>query len=70
MADSSTFEPTYTVNNFCMVEDISKAKLYEFWKAGKGPRFYKVGKSRRITYAARIEWHRQLEAEAATAEAV
>ena len=66
MANSSTFEPTYTVSNFCLVEDLSKAKLYEFWKAGKGPRFYKVGKSRRITHAARVEWHRRLEAEAMT----
>jgi hypothetical protein len=58
-------DPTYTVNEFCAAERISRAQLYEDWSAGRGPRFFYNGKCRRISHEARIEWRRQREAEAA-----
>ena len=33
-------DPSYTVDEFCGAERISRVKLYEMWKDGKGPRFY------------------------------
>jgi hypothetical protein len=61
---------SYTVNEFCAVERISRSQLYEDWKADKGPRFYWNGKHRRISHEARLEWRRRREAEAAALEAV
>jgi len=43
--------------------------LYRAWSEGWGPKFYRVGVTRRITYRARLEWQREREAEAAAAEA-
>jgi hypothetical protein len=60
---------SYTVNEFCTVERISRSQLYEDWKANKGPRFYWNGKHRRISHEARVEWRRRREAEAAALEA-
>ena len=36
--------PQYTISEFCILERISRSKLYEDWGAGKGPRFYYNGK--------------------------
>jgi hypothetical protein len=60
-------DPSYTVNEFCAVERISRSQLYEDWKACKGPRFYWNGKHRRISHEARVEWRRRREAEAEAA---
>ena len=62
-------DPSYTVNEFCAAERISRSQLYEDWKADKGPRFYWNGKHRRISHEARGEWRRRREAEAAALEA-
>ena len=59
-----TFEPSYSVSEFCTAERISRVKLYQFWNQRKGPRYYKNGNRRRITHAARLEWQRMMEAEA------
>ena len=53
---------SYTVEEFCEVERMSRSMLYKLWKEGKGPKFYWVGTVRRISHEARIEWQRQLEA--------
>ena len=55
-------DPSYTVDEFCKAERISRVRLYELWKHGHGPRFYSNGRCRRITHAARIEWQRKMEA--------
>lgn len=55
-------EQSYTVNEFCAAERISRGMLYKLWGQGKGPRFYMVGSVRRISHTARVEWHQQLEA--------
>jgi hypothetical protein len=59
-------EPSYTVNEFCAAERISRVKLYEAWKDGTGPRFYRNGRCRRITHKARLDWQAQREAEASS----
>jgi predicted DNA-binding transcriptional regulator AlpA len=55
-----------TINQFCEAEQVSRAMLYKLWKQGKGPRWFNVGNSRRISHEARAQWRRQLEAEATT----
>jgi hypothetical protein len=55
-------EPSYTVDEFCKAERISRVALYGMWKRGEGPRHYFNGRCRRITHAARMEWQREMEA--------
>ena len=57
-------DPSYTVNEFCAAEKISRAQLYKEWRANRGPRFFLVGSFRRISAEARAEWRRRREAEA------
>ena len=66
--DFIPFEPSYTVDEFCKAERISRVKLYERWKRGEGPRHYFNGRCRRITHAARMEWQREMECRAKTQE--
>jgi hypothetical protein len=58
-------EPSYTINEFCAAERMSRAMLYRAWTEGWGPSFYWIGVTRRITHRARLDWQRQREAEAA-----
>jgi hypothetical protein len=58
-------DPTYTIDEFCEAERISRSKLYLLWGEGKGPRWFKVGSARRISHEARTEWRRARESEAA-----
>ena len=57
-------DPSLTVNEFCLAERISRTRLYEDWKQGKGPRFFYIGNQRRISAEARIEWRRRREQDA------
>ena len=57
-------DQSYTIAEFCQAERMSRAMLYKLWAQGKGPRFFYVGNSRRISHEARIEWRQRLEAEA------
>jgi hypothetical protein len=57
-------DQSYTINEFCQAERISRAMLYKLWAEGNGPKFFYVGTSRRISHEARIEWRQRLEAEA------
>jgi hypothetical protein len=54
-------ETSYTINEFCEAERISRSMLYKLWANDQGPRFYFVGTVRRISHEARLQWHRQLE---------
>ena len=56
-------EKSYNVSAFCAAEEISRGMLYLLWKRGKGPRFYYLGRIRRITEEARLQWQREREAE-------
>ena len=64
-----TTEASYTIDEFCQAERISRAFVYKLWAQGKGPRFYYVGTVRRISHEGRLEWHRQLEALTKSGEA-
>jgi hypothetical protein len=57
-------EPSYTVDEFCKAERISRVALYDFWKQGRGPRFYYNGKRRIIPHSARLEYQQRRVAEA------
>jgi hypothetical protein len=67
-ASAEVNDPSLTVDQFCRAENISRSMLYRAWAEGWGPRFYKVGVTRRITHRARQEWQRQQEAAAAAQE--
>jgi hypothetical protein len=54
-------EQSLTPMEFCVAEKISRATLYNLWARGEGPRFHYVGKQRRISPEARLEWQRQQE---------
>ena len=60
-------DPSLTVNQFCDAEKVSRAKLYQEWRVGRGPKYFLVGTHRRISAEARAEWRRQREAEAVQA---
>lgn len=55
-------DPSYTTDEFCEAERVSRAWLYLQWRLGNGPRFYYNGNRRRITEEARLEWQRKREA--------
>ncbi len=58
-------DASLTIAEFCQAEKISRSMLYRAWSEGWGPKFYRVGVTRRITYRARLEWQRAREAAAA-----
>lgn len=57
-------DKSHMIEGFCEAESISRSMLYRLWKQGKGPRFFNVGNSRRISEEAGTEWRRAREAEA------
>ena len=57
-------DQSYTIDEFCTVERLSRAMLYKLWAQGNGPRWFQVGNRRHISHEARTEWRRRLEAEA------
>ena len=67
-ASAEVKDPSLTVDQFCRAENISRSMLYRAWAEGWGPKFYKVGVTRRITHRARLEWQHERET-AATAAA-
>jgi hypothetical protein len=46
----------YTIDEFCKAYRISKAKLYQLWKAGKGPRCKRDGKWVIVTVEDAKKW--------------
>jgi hypothetical protein len=62
-------DQSYTIAEFCLAERLSRGMLYKLWDQGKGPRFFYIGNSRRISHQARVEWRERLEAEAANGAA-
>ena len=67
-ATVDSFDASLTVEEFCRAEKISRSMLYRAWSEGWGPKFYRVGVTRRITHHARMEWQREREAAAAAEE--
>jgi len=62
--DFNPYEPSYTVDEFCTVERISRVRLYAEWRQGSGPRFYFNGKRRIIPHSARVEYQQRKMVEA------
>ena len=57
-------ETSYTIDEFCEAERISRGMFYKLRRQGKAPRLFNVGASVRISPEARREWRQRLEAEA------
>jgi hypothetical protein len=62
----NSFDASLTVEEFCRAEKISRSMLYRAWSEAWGPKFYRVGVTRRIAHRARMEWQHEREAAAAT----
>ncbi len=62
MADIIDSDESFTINEFCRAEKISRAYFYKLKKQGRGPRLMATN---RITQQARRDWQRAREAEAA-----
>jgi predicted DNA-binding transcriptional regulator AlpA len=45
-----------TVDDFCTAHGISRGLFYQLVKRGEAPRTFKIGRVRRISEAAAIEW--------------
>jgi hypothetical protein len=61
-------DPSFTVDEFCHAERMSRSMLYRAWKEGWGPNFYWVGVTRRIPHHSRLKWQREREAAAQLAQ--
>jgi hypothetical protein len=59
-----TTETSYTIQEFCKAEHISRTLLYRAWREGWGPRYHLVGSHKRISPEARREWRQDREAAA------
>ena len=57
---------SYSVDEFGQLHGLSRATLYNLWRAGRGPVFMKVGSRRLISEEAAAAWRRQMEAETAS----
>jgi excisionase family DNA binding protein len=60
-------DQTLTINQFCEAENLSRTTLYKLWREGRGPRWFLIGSSRRISAEARARWRHEREAEAEAA---
>jgi predicted DNA-binding transcriptional regulator AlpA len=58
-------DESFTINEFCAAEKISRSFFYKLESQGKAPRTYSLGNARRISRAARDAWRAALQAETA-----
>ena len=58
----------FSIDEFCRAHRVSRATLYNLWKAGRGPRFIKLAQRRLISVEAAAAWRREMESESAAAE--
>jgi hypothetical protein len=54
-------QDAYDIITFCHRHNLSRAALYNAWKAGRGPRVMRVGSRVLITREAAEAWRRQCE---------
>jgi hypothetical protein len=52
-----------SVKHFCHEHDISRSKLYQLWREGRGPAYFKVGNRRLISAQAADAWRAMMEVE-------
>ena len=62
-------QATYTVPEYCLIEKVSRSKVYQEWALGGGVEFFKRGRRILITNEARLRYRAQLEREAREARA-
>lgn len=55
LADRASFNAT----EFCKLHGFGRTKLYDLWKRGDGPEFFRVGNRRRIPADVAREWRGQ-----------
>lgn len=55
---------SFTIDDFCQQQKVSRAYFYLLQKAGKAPRSYKLGRITRISEEAIREWVAARESEA------
>lgn len=53
----------FTVDGFCRAYLISKAMFYVLAKEGKGPKTFRVGRKRLVSWESAEAWRRAMEAE-------
>ena len=51
----------YSINDFCRMHSISRAKFYLLLKEGNTPRIMKVGQRTLISKEAAAEWRKSME---------
>ncbi len=57
MATFTNLEPlSLTVKDFCNAHGIGRTTVYKMWKLGKGPKFFQVGRTRRIPMDEAKNW--------------
>lgn len=57
-------EPSHTINEWCALRRVSRAKFYELDRQGRAPRTHYVGVKRIISPQADADWLAAREAEA------
>jgi hypothetical protein len=55
-------DESFTINEFCAAEKISRSFFYKLDSQGKAPRTYPLGSTRRISREAYITWRAAREA--------
>jgi hypothetical protein len=61
---------SFSINEFCARNKLSRATYYRLKGIGKGPRTFKLGIQDRITAEAETDWHRMMEADTAAPAAL
>ena len=52
---------SFSVNEFCFQENISRSMFYKICKLGLGPKILKVGRRTLITALSAAEWRKKME---------
>lgn len=60
-------QAAYTILEFCHSHRLSRAKLYQLWDQGAGPRIMRIGAKVLISAEAAAQWRRDREAAAEAA---
>ena len=62
-------DESFTINEFCAAEKISRSFFYKLDSQGKAPRTFDVGNTRRISRDAYVAWRAEREAAAPLTDA-
>jgi predicted DNA-binding transcriptional regulator AlpA len=65
MSRNSEMDESFTIQEFCAAEKISRAFFYKLQSQGKAPLTYPLGSNRRISLEAYLAWRTARESEAA-----